>query len=54
MPSDEKGPPSLDHLASIVGANVLVEFDVQKRKEILDKYKVPKNCTSLMTPKVNP
>ena len=42
VPSDEKGPPILDHLASIVDAIFLVEFDVEKRKEILDKYKVPK------------
>ena len=43
----------MDHIASIVDAKFLVEFDVEKRKEILDKYKVPKNCTSLITPKVN-
>ena len=54
VPSEEKGPPILDHHGSIVDAKFLVEFDVEKRKEILDKYKVPKNCTSLMTPKVNP
>ena len=33
VPSDEKGPPVLDHLASIVDAKFLVECDVEKRKE---------------------
>ena len=53
-PSDVTGPPIMDHLASIIDAKFTAEFDLDKRKEILDKYKVPKNCNSLFTPKVNP
>eukprot|EP00794_Sanderia_malayensis_P014535 gene14535-16038_t len=54
VPSDVTGPPILEHLANIVDAKFTAEFDIDKRKEILDKYKVPKNCNSLFTPKVNP
>lgn len=54
VPSDIKGPPILEHLAGIVDTKFTAEFDLEKRKEILDKYKVPKNCNSLFAPKVNP
>eukprot|EP00794_Sanderia_malayensis_P001966 gene1966-2237_t len=52
--SDVTGPPILEHLANIVDAKFTAEFDIDKRKEILDKYKVPKYCNSLFTPKCNP
>ena len=54
LPSEDQGPPISDQLAKIVNAKFATEFDLQKRKTILEKYKVPKNCESLLVPKVNP
>ena len=54
VPSDLKGPPILEHLAGIADTKFAADFDLDKRKEILDKYKVPKHCASLIAPKVNP
>ena len=54
LPSEEQGPPISDQLAKIVNAKFSTEFDQQKSKAILEKYKVPKNCESLLVPKVNP
>ena len=50
VPSDLKGPPILEHLAGIVNTKFTADFDLEKRKEILDKYKVPNNCTSNCLP----
>ena len=54
LPSEDQGPPISDQLAKIVNAKFATEFDLQKRKTILEKYKVPKICESLLVPKVNP
>ena len=54
VPSEVKGPPISEHLAGIVNTKFSADFDLEKRMEILGKYKVPKNCTSLFVPKVNP
>ena len=54
VPSDLKGPPILEHLAGIMDTKFTADFDLEKRKEILDKYKVPKYFASLFAPKVNP
>ncbi len=54
LPSEDQGPPISEQLAKIVNAKFSTEFDQQKRKTILEKYKIPKNCESLLVPKVNP
>ena len=42
VPSEVKGPPISEHLAGIVNTKFSADFDLEKRKEILSKYKVPK------------
>eukprot|EP00794_Sanderia_malayensis_P001941 gene1941-2208_t len=50
-PSEEQGPPISDQMAKIINAKFSTEFDHEKRKAILEKYKVPKNCDSLVVPR---
>ena len=52
--TDEAGPPVSDKLAKILNSKFQAEFDSEKRKELLSKYKVPSNCESFHVPKVNP
>ena len=52
--SDESGPPVSDKLSKLVNDKFQTEYSVDKRKEILQKYKTPSNCTQLFAPKVNP
>ena len=54
MPSLEKGPAISSQLAKIIDGKFATEFDLSKRKKILDKYPPPENCASLFLPKVNP
>jgi len=37
-----------------VNVKYSTEFGSNKRKEILEKYRIPKNCDSLLVPRVNP
>jgi len=53
LPSEDYGPPISDQLAKIVNVKVSTEFGSNKRKEILEKYRIPKNCDSLLVPRVN-
>ena len=52
--SDESGPPVSDKLSKLVNDRFHIEYSVDKRKEILQKYKKLINCTELFAPKVNP
>ena len=52
--SDESGPPVSDKLSKFVNDKFHTEYSVDKRKEILQKYKTLSNCTELFVPKVNP
>eukprot|EP00794_Sanderia_malayensis_P014718 gene14718-16248_t len=52
--TDEAGPPVSDKLGKILNSKFPAEFDPEKRKELLSKYKVPSNCESFHVPKVNP
>ena len=52
--SDESGPPVSDKLSKFVNDKFHTEYSVDKRKEILQKYKTLCNCTELFVPKVNP
>jgi len=54
LPSENYGPPISDPLATIVNAKFSTEFDSNKRKEILEKYRIPKNCDSLLVPSISP
>ena len=54
LPSEDQRPPISEPLAKIVNAKFTTEIDIDKRKEILGKYKIPKNCDSLLVPRVNP
>ena len=52
--SDESGFPVSDKLSKLVNDEFHNEYRVDKRKEILQKYKTLRNCTKLFVPKVNP
>ena len=51
--SDDTGPPVSDKLSKLVNDKFQTEYTVEKRKEILQKYKVSSNCNELFVPKVN-
>ena len=51
--SDDAGPPVSEKLSKLVNDKFQTEYTVDKRKEILQKYKVPSNCNELFVPKVN-
>ena len=42
--SDDTGPPVSDKLSKLVNDKFQTEYTVEKREEILQKYKVPSNC----------
>ncbi len=52
-PSDGFGPPTSEKVAKIVNKKFNTDWGIDKRKEILEKYKIPANCTNLIVPKVN-
>ena len=49
----DTGPPVSDKLSKLVNDKFQTEHTVEKRKEILQKYKVPIKCNELFMPKVN-
>ena len=51
--SDDTGPPLSDKLSKLVNDKFQTENTVEKRKEILQRYKVPSYCNELFVPKVN-
>lgn len=51
--AEDTGPPVSDKLSKLVNDKFQTEYTVEKRKEILQKYKVPINCNELFVPKVN-
>eukprot|EP00794_Sanderia_malayensis_P020896 gene20895-22947_t len=52
-PNEIAGPPISDKVAKIVNEKFSTDLGAEKRKEILDKYKIPENCEQLYVPKVN-
>ena len=52
--TDEAGPPLSEKLARVLNSKFQAEFDRGNRKELLSKYKVPRNCESFYVSKVNP
>ena len=51
--SQDTGPPIASGLAELVNGKFNAEYSVEKRKEILQKYKKPSNCDNVLVPKVN-
>ena len=51
--TEESGPPVSEHLSKIINGKFNAQMDTVRRKEILTKYNVPSNCTSV-APKINP
>ena len=45
--ANDTGPPVSDKLSKLVNDKFQTEYTVEKRKEILQKYKVPINCKKL-------
>ena len=52
-PSDGFGSPISEKVAKIVSEKFHTDLGIDKRKEILEKYKTPSNCTDIFVPKVN-
>jgi hypothetical protein len=53
-PSAETGAPVSERLAKLVNEKFTLEFDLQKRKSIMENYRTPKNCDQFLFPRVNP
>lgn len=51
--SQDTGPPITSGLAELVNWKFNADYSVEKRKEILQKYKKPSNCDNVLVPKVN-
>ena len=51
--SQDTGPTIASGLAELVNGRFNAEYSMEKRKEILQKYKKPSNCDNVLVPKVN-
>ena len=51
--SEDTGPPIADSLAELINGKFNADFSVEKKKEILQKYKKPSNCEKVLVPKIN-
>ena len=51
--SKPKGLPISEHLAKILNDKFHIELEASQRKNLLEKYSVPENCTGLYRPRVN-
>ena len=51
--SDKYDPPVSEKLSKLVNDKFQTEYSVEKRKDLLKKYKIPSNCTEFFVPKVN-
>ena len=51
--SEDTGPPIADNLAELINGKFNADFSVEKKKEILQKYKKPSNCEKVLVPKIN-
>ena len=52
--SEDHGPQVNEKLSQLVNAKFVMDLDLEKRKQLSDKYKTPKNCDVLFVPTVNP
>ena len=46
--SEDTGPPIASGLADLINGKFNAEYSVEKRKEILQKYKKPNNCDNVL------
>ena len=53
-PSENHSPQVNEKLSQLVNAKFVMDLDLEKRKQLSDKYKTPKNCDVLFVPTVNP
>ena len=51
--SDGFGPPISERIAKIINEKFTTDLGLDKRKEILEKYKIPADCTNLFVRRVN-
>ena len=52
-PSDGFGPPISERIAKIINEKFTTDLGLDKGKEILEKYKIPADCTNLFVPRIN-
>lgn len=50
--SQDTSPPIASSLAELVNGKFNAECSVEKRKEVLQKYKKPSNCDNVLVPEV--
>jgi hypothetical protein len=53
IPSDGFGPPISERIAKIINEKFTTNLGLDKRKDILEKYKIPADCTNLFVLRVN-
>ena len=53
-PSEHHGPQVNEKLSQLVNTKFVMDLDLEKRKQLSEKYKTPKNCEALFVPTVNP
>ena len=51
--SDVFGPPISERIAKIINEKFTTDLGLANGKEILEKYKIPADCTNLFVPRVN-
>ena len=51
--SQDTGPPIARGFAELANGKFNAEYSVEKRREILQKYKKPSKCDNVLVPKVN-
>ena len=54
LPLEDQGPPISEQLQKLLPQNFPRNLIRKNAQQFLKKYKVPKNCESLVAPKVNP
>ncbi|CAB4017074.1 Hypothetical predicted protein [Paramuricea clavata] len=53
-PTEDHGPQVIEKLSQLVNTKFVMDLDLEKRKQLSEKYKTPENCEALYAPRVNP
>jgi hypothetical protein len=53
-PTEGHGPQVIEKLSQLVNTKFVMDLDLEKKKQLFEKYKTPKNCEALYVPRVNP
>ncbi|CAB3992378.1 Hypothetical predicted protein [Paramuricea clavata] len=53
-PTEDHGPQVIEKLSQLVNTKFVMDLNLEKRKQLSEKYKTPKNCEALYVPRVNP